>query len=700
MHLRHWLAAYCLSFAAPFSLASALAEDGGDAGKFTAERVFDLEYADDPQISPDGGTIVYARKSMDRFADRNVSDLWVIDTRSGSHRPLVAGAASSSSVRWSPDGSRLVYLTTTNDKPDLRVRFMDSGESFSLAQFEYGPSAPTWSPDGKYLAFSMFVPDEKASFAKSPKSPEGAKWAEPMKIIDDLVFRFDGAGYLPKGKTHVFVLSTEGGTPRQVTSGANGFDAPAWLGNDTLLVTGNAAEDADLDPIESEIYRIRLSDLSRSAVTDRDGPDFAPAVSPDGSRIAYLGFDDEVKAYQQTDLYVMRRDGTRARNLTADYDRTIGAVHWRADGKALIGQVEIDGLLTLVSIDLSGNVRPLLSDMGGTSIGRPYASGSFSVAGKTGGGAPVIAYTKSSPDRPAEVALSRGGRAGQVMTRLNEDALGHLNLATIEEIKVRSSHDGREIEAWIALPPGFRADGTYPMILEIHGGPNTMYGPYFAAEIQRYAAEGYVTVYANPRGSTGYGEGFAQLIEQDYPGHDHDDLMSVVDALIAKNYVSEDRLFITGGSGGGILTAWAVGKTERFAAAAAIKPVINWTSMALAGDIARYVSRHWFNGHPWEKPEEYWRRSPLSLMPNVTTPTMVMVGEEDWRTPSWEAEQFYTALKVQNVDTVLVKVPGASHSIAGRPSQLIGKVDNIMGWFAKYDPAADKDAGEEAEGAE
>ncbi|CAN0585483.1 unnamed protein product, partial [Laminaria digitata] len=213
-----------------------------------------------------------------------------------------------------------------------------------------------------------------------------------------------------------------------------------------------------------------------------------------------------------------------------------------------------------------------------------------------------------------EVALTRGSGDGRQLTRLNEDALGRLDIARIEEIKVTSSHDGREIEAWVALPPGFRADGSYPMILEIHGGPHSMYGPYFSAEIQRYAAEGYVTVYANPRGSTGYGEEFTQLIDLDYPGKDHDDLMSVVDALLAKNYVSQDRLFITGGSGGGVLTAWAVGKTDRFAAAATIKPVINWTSMALAGDIARFVSRHWFRAQPWEQPQDYWRRSPLSIV--------------------------------------------------------------------------------------
>ncbi|MEH6716392.1 S9 family peptidase [Parasphingorhabdus flavimaris] len=684
---------YLLAICSLPSLATAaFASDADESRRFTAERVFDLEYADDPQISPDGSTIVYARKSMDKFADQVVSDLWSIDTRKGTHRPLVSGQGSSSSVRWSPSGDRLIYMASNNGKQELRLRFKDTGDSFSLAQLEQSPGAPVWSPDGKSIAFTMLVPDERPGFAKPPKSPEGAEWAKPVRVVDDLVFRFDGAGYLPKGKTQIFVLGTEGGTPRQVTDGKNGFDSPQWLGNGALLVTGNEAEDADLDPIESEIYRVDLSSEAVTPLTQRDGPDFAPKIAPNGARIAYLGYDDELRSYQQNNVYLMGSDGGGATNLTVNYDRSVDNIAWRPDGKALIGQIEVEGILTLVSIDLSGNVRTLVEDIGGTSLGRPYAAGSFSVASNAGGSSPIIAYTKGSTNRPAEVAISRGGRDGRQLTRLNDDALGHLDLARIEEIKISSSHDGREIEAWVALPPNFRPDGSFPMILEIHGGPATMYGPYFSAEIQRYAAQGYVTVYANPRGSTGYGEDFAQLIDLNYPGNDHDDLMSVVDALIAKNYVSKDRLFITGGSGGGVLTAWAVGKTDRFAAAATIKPVINWTSMALAGDIARFVSRHWFRAQPWEQPEEYWRRSPLSIVNNVKTPTMVMVGEADWRTPAWEAEQFYTALKVQKVDTVLVRVPGASHLIARRPSQLIAKVDNIMGWFAKYDPVKKPEA--------
>jgi len=437
-------------------------------------------------------------------------------------------------------------------------------------------------------------------------------------------------------------------------------------------------EHPELDPIESELYQVNLDDLSREALSSRDGPDHSPRVSPNGKTIAFLGYNDELKAYQQTDLYVMSAGGGEARNLTADYDRSVGSYQWSSSGQSIIFQSDVDGDTHVISTSLSGKRKTLVRDLGGTSLGRPYASGNFSAAKDT------LAYTQASPGKPADIAVYQGSKP-KTLTDLNSDVLEHLDIAPIEELKVKSSHDQREIEAWVALPKGFKADGSYPMIIEIHGGPFAMYGPFFAAEIQRFAAEGYVTVYVNPRGSTGYGEEFAQLIDKAYPSFDHDDLMSVVDALVAKNYVDDKRLFITGGSGGGVLTAWAVGKTDRFKAAATIKPVINWATMALAADISVFVSRHWMGMQPWENPEFYWKQSPISLVGNVTTPTMVMVGEEDWRTPTWEAEQYYTALKVQKVDTALVRVPGASHSIAARPSQLIAKVDNILGWFAKYD---------------
>ncbi|MCG8443714.1 MAG: S9 family peptidase, partial [Caulobacterales bacterium] len=656
---------------------------------FTADDVFNLEYAADPQVAPDGATVAYVRTSMDRMTDRPVGAVWTVDLASGAHLPLITEEGSVSSPRWSPDGERLLYIAPGEDGAELRVLWLEEGRSARVAQLADAPEGPTWSPDGTRIAFAMFTPADGPRFATPPTPPEGAEWAEGVRVIDTLPFRVDGAGYLRAGFTHAYVVPAEGGAPRQVTEGEHDFDSPAWLNDATLLVVGNVNDDADLDPIESDIFAVDLASLERTALTSRDGPDSAPQASPDGTFIAYAGYDDRTLAYQQTDLYVMAADGSGVRNLTADYDRSIGGFMWSSDRRRLIAQVEDSGEVALVSISPDGNVAELTRDVGAVAITRPYASGAFDVGGAPG--RPVIAYTQSRPGRPADLAVIAGDANPRRLTDLNEDALGHVDLAPLQRIEVASPVDGRAIEAWVATPPGFEADGTAPLILEIHGGPFAMYGPTFSAEIQRYAAEGYVAAYANPRGSTGYGEEFAALINLAYPGEDYDDLMAVVDALVEQDFVDADRLFVTGGSGGGTLTAWIIGKTDRFAAAASIKPVMNWTTMALAADFAAFFKRHWMQAEPWENRERYWALSPISLAGNVSTPTMVMVGEEDWRTPTWEAEQLYTALKLRQVDTALVRVPGASHFIAARPSHLIAKVDNIMGWFARYDPAKAED---------
>ncbi len=673
------------ALAAAAAFLPALAETPGTLSqRFTAERVFDIEYATDPQISPDGKSIVYVRRSMDKLADRDIGALWTIDLASGDHRPLATGA-SAASPRWAPDGKRLVYTTATNGKPEIRVLYLDSARSVSLAQFIEAPSEAVWSPDGKTIAFTMFVPGEKPGFARPPAAPEGATWSEPVKVFDDLQFRADGAGYLKDGATHVFTLPADGGTPRQVTSGEASLQQPAWLDNDTLLVSGNLAEDRDMDPIESEIYAVELSDLSVRALTTRDGPDYTAIVSPDGKRIAYRGYDDKVLSYQQDNLYVMNADGTDSIELAADFFGSFDQTVWAPDGKSLLSLVGDHGVLSLYRIGLDGKTARVTTDIGGTSIGRPYADGSFSVSG---GRKPVVAFTAGFTERPSEVAtIGLDGKGRKVLTALNEDVIPYLEMPKMEEIKVASSYDGKEIEAWVYLPPDFKANASFPMLLEIHGGPFQMYGPYYSSELQRYAAEGYVTVWSNPRGSTGYGEDFAQAIDRAYPGNDYDDLMTVVDELVARKYVSEDRLFVTGGSGGGILTAWIVTKTDRFAAAASVKPVINWMTMALAADIAQYVRRHWIRSDPWTDPEAFLKLSPIRYVDKVRTPTLVMVGEEDFRTPTWEAEQFYTGLKMNGVETALIRIPGASHGITGRPSRLIALTDNIMGWFASHDPA-------------
>jgi len=671
-----WIAAVALLPA--FALA-----DGYPSGTdvMTNVDIFQLEVAGDPQISPDGSRIVYERQSMDIMTDAPRSSLWIIDNDGGNHRPLFAGPESYNSPRWSPDGARLAYVSNVDGRgPQLHVRWMDTGQTAMLTNVQEAPSSIRWSPDGSQLAFSMFVPSSPKPLAEPPPKPEGAEWAPPVTVIEKMPYRADGAGYLDTGYEHIFVLSAEGGTPRQLTHGDYDHGGTlAWTSDGRRIVfAANRQEDAEHDPVESELWSVDVASGELAQLTDRDGPDFAPTLSADGKTMAYLGFDDRKLGYQAPGVYLMNVGGGEARKITGDFEHQIEAVSWAGRDQLLI-QYDERGLKHIAALSLSGDIRSLADDVGGESIGRPYTSGSFSVANNG-----AYAYTAGRSLRPADVGFGRGTRPPSRLTDLNADALDHKQLATIEEITWRSSAGDYEIQGWIVRPPGFDSAKKYPLILEIHGGPFAAYGPHFAAELQLYAAAGYVVLYANPRGSTSYGAAFANEIHHNYPSKDYDDLMSGVDAVIERGYIDGDRLFVTGGSGGGVLSAWIVGKTDRFRAAVVAKPVINWTSFSLTADSTHFFTRYWFASMPWEDPMAYWKRSPLSLVGNVTTPTALLTGEADYRTPISESEQFYQALKLRKVDTALIRVPEASHGIAARPSHLIAKVDNILAWFARY----------------
>lgn len=672
--------------ASPVSAASQASASGSartaPERRFTGADLFDLSIAADPQISPDGSHIAYVRRSNDIMTDRAASSIWLIDTRTGQEVPIAGQTGGAFSPQWSPDGKRLAYVSTAGGSAQIWVRWMDGGETVRLTGLPTSPSSLTWSPDGKSIAYTMLVADDGPKFGSAPgNKPEGAKWAEPLEIRQLLTYRADGEGYLEPGFEKIFMVPSTGGAARQLTFGPYHDGGPlSWSADGRkLYFSADRKADWETDAQESDLQVLDIASGTVTKLTDRKGPDAAPLVSPDGRMIAWLGYDDAGRAQENNDLYVMNVDGSGRRSLTDSWDFSPGNLQWDSDGSALYAQYDIAGETRVARIALNGQISDVASGLSGGGLDRPYTGGSFSVSGGD-----AIAFTGGTPTRPAEVQLARSGKA-VMLTDLNRQLREGKALGEVRKITAASSHDGKSIDGWLTLPPGYVAGTKVPLILEIHGGPFAAYGPHFASDNQLYAAAGYAVLSANPRGSTSYGEAFANEIDKAYPGNDYFDLMSIVDKAIEIGIADPDALFVTGGSGGGLLTSWIVGKTHRFKAAVTQKPVINWTTQMLTADGPAYFGRYWIGGTPWEKPELFWSKSPLSLVGNVETPTMVVVGSEDYRTPVSESEQYYTALRLRGVPTAFIKVPGASHgSFAARPSQSAAKASAILAWFAKY----------------
>lgn len=645
----------------------------------SAMDVFKIAYASNPIISADGKTIAFHRYSMDVMTDQRKNDLWVIDADGKKLRQISKGFDAVGAAAFTQSGEAIAFVAFKGDTSHIYVQQLGSSKRSELGEGLSGPANLAFSPDGKWLAFTMPVAYKPETMGTIPSPPEGAEWAEPIVVETRSQFRVDGGGYLPFSRHQVFLIPTQGGAAQQLTQGQQDHNsAIEWLPDSSgLLLSINFKNNVN-KPWDTDIVRLDLQTRQLSAFTTQSGPDSAPKISPDGKRIAWIGHKDKPSIYHEYQLYNAKLDGSDIRELTTDHDLSVIDFAWHPDNQQHYIQYEDRGQNVLALLAADGSVSVLTDKLSGWELDQPYVQGQFSAS------AGVAAVTLGDTITPTELGVvDRQGRV-QMITDFNRSLHDSVQLATVEEHIVKSSVDQREIQYWVMRPPNFDVNKSYPMMLQIHGGPWAAYGPQFAANNQLYAAAGYVVVYGNPRGSTGYGADFAHTIDFNFPNRDYDDLMDMVDATVAMGFVDKERLYVFGGSGGGTLTAWIVGKTDRFRAAVAVNPVINWTSLALTSDLDKLITNYWFTDLPWENPTDYWSYSPLSLVGNVTTPTMLMTGEEDWRTPIWEAEQYFNALQIEGVDTALVRVPGASHQIEYRPSQLLAKVNAILAWFERY----------------
>ena len=660
-----------------------VAQETPSPTRLTSEHYFDLERISGAQISPDGARIVYTRQQVNRLEDKWDSALWIMNADGSQHRFMAKGG----NARWAADGKRILYLAEGEPRgTQIFVRWLDAdGPATQVTHATEKVADAHWSPDGKAIAFSMFVPEKNKWQISMPAEPKGAKWTPGPRIVETLHYRQDQVGFLEDGYTHLFVVAADGGAARQLSSGkwsAGAGELRAAVPMDwtpdgkSIVFEANRDAAADTEYQRSQLLVVDVESASVRELVGKPGSWGRPAVSPDGKTVAFTGFPASDKTHSVAELYVVPFAGGEMKKISADYDRDPITLRWAGDGSGVYFDAEDRGSRNVQFASVNGGVRAVTA---GTHILTMDSASKDLVA----------AGTVTDPDHPAEVVRFNLRRPGETtkLTNVNGAMLAGKKLGKTEELTWTSSGNAK-VQGWVIKPPDFDASKKYPLILEIHGGPYGSYNVGFNYMWQNFAANDFVVLYANPRGSTGFGHEFSDGIDHNYPGPDYDDLMSGVDAAIAKGFVDTSRMYVSGCSGGGVLSSWVIGHTDRFAAAAVRCPVIDWLSMAGHTDVPLFTYS-FFKKPFWEDPSDWLAHSSLMQVGKVTTPTLLMTGVMDRRTPMPQTEEYFSALKVRGVPVTMLQFEGEFHGTGSKPSNFIRTQLYMMSWFKRFSRAAD-----------
>lgn len=651
------------------------------AAPLKLETYLDIERVSDPQISPDGKHIIFMRSHIDKMKDRNSASVWIMNADGSKARQLMNKGRN---VRWSPDGSRIAFISSDDaGKPQLFIRWMDA--EGAISQITYGTERPNgvfWSPDGESIAFMAAVPRKTDFTVKLPGKPAGAKWQEDPLVVEDLLWQRDRVGPTNGSWNHIFVVTADGGTPRQLTDGnwnANrGRGANlSWAPDGSKIVfDGLAEEDPGQRFNETYIYSVDVMSKEIKQLTDDSIGSSGPVVSPDGKLIAFTAFHESVMSYSHSNMYVVGMDGSGQRRVIGDLAASPGSLRWASNSRGIYFELDKEGDRNIHYTDLNGKMRDVTEGDQNIRLAsvsdRGIAVGLHTDAGHT---PDVVRFDLSDGDNFAK------------LTRVNADIFDGVDKSETIEFWYDSTEDTK-VQGWAVLPPNFDKSKKYPLILSIHGGPHAMYRETYNFMFHHFAAQGYVVLFTNPRGSTGYGEAFAAAIEDIYPGpRDFADLMGGVDYMIDQGYVDPDRTFVTGCSGGGILTAWIVTQTDRFKSAVSRCVVSDWIGMVGTTDSTAWML-NFFSKPFWEDPTQWYEHSAIMHSENVKTPTLFMSGDRDIRTPDQQAKQMYAVLKYLGVPTKFISTKGEFHG-NGRvfPSNYLRLQLYQQKWFDMYDPA-------------
>jgi dipeptidyl aminopeptidase/acylaminoacyl peptidase len=682
------------------------------AGTLHAQRrpiaekdLFKFVWVADPQISPDGTQVAFVRVTIDDKKDAYETAIWIAKTDGSEAARAFTSGIRDTSPRWAPDGRRLAFVRAAEkdgrvQPPQLHLIAMGGGEPWAITDVPRGAGNPEWSPDGRTLVFTSTARAEDRT-----AKPAGDKPRESdVRVITEAVYRANGvagSGYVDRDRpAHIWTVAVPSGpgdksTPKPLTSGEFGAGSPRWSRDGArVFFISDRRKESYYYPRDSDLYAVSRDGGDPVRVVSIEGSIGAYAISPDGRQVAFAGSvaGTPERSYSQPDLWVADLAGGPARNLTASYDFDVngglggdqraprgaspGGPIWSRDGRSIAIVVGEQGNANLKRIDAAtGKVEPL-----------------------TRGNHDVMAYSSDASAQKIALVLSSATTIGDLLvvdtasqaapkklTSFNDDLLKEVGLTEPEEIWY-TSVDGKRIQGWILKPQAFDPSKKYPLILEIHGGPHSAYGNTFTHEFHWMAAKGYVVLYTNPRGSSNYGQDFGNVIQYNYPGDDAKDILAGVDEVLKKGYVDENRLGVTGGSGGGLLTNWIVTQTTRFKAAVSQRDISDWSNFWYTADFTLFTPT-WFRKAPFEDPADFARRSPITHVAKIQTPLMFILGDEDWRTPpAAGGEDLFRALKYLKRPTVMVRFPGENHELSrsGRPWHRVERLQHIVGWFDKY----------------
>jgi dipeptidyl aminopeptidase/acylaminoacyl peptidase len=705
----------------------------------TEKDLFDFVWIGDPQISPDGSRVAFVRVTVNEKKEGYNTSIWSVPVAGGEEPHQLTKGDHDSAPRWSPDGKYLLFLRATEkegkpEPPQLSILSMAGGDSFVFTDLPKGGSSPVWGPDGKTIAFiSETNADDLAKQEKKKRKEQELKKAEgqssptpratsaagnvdsgpqtaatkkaeietehesDVRVITRAVYREDNEGYTdPKHPRHIWTVAAprnadEKVQPKQLTFGRFDEGNVVWS-NDTARIyfTSLRVDEPYYELSRTELYSVPASGGAPTKLNSVDMEMNNLSLSPDGNQIAFTAsITQPINSYTQPDLWIVDlTPNAKPRNLTATFDFDIGdgvfgdnaapragganIPLWTPDGRSLLEVCGKEGKTVLASFDVENGTETDLTH-GNQAVLRFCAPADRS----------KIVYTVSTPTRINDLfVMDRSGGEGRQLTQVNDALFTKLNLTEPEEIHYKT-FDGKTIQAWVQKPPDFNPAKKYPLILNIHGGPHAAYGYIFEHEFQWMAAKGYVVLYPNPRGSTTYGQDFGNIIQYHYPGDDYKDLMAGVDDVIRRGYIGDKKLGVTGGSGGGLLTNWVVGQTNRFAAAVSQRDIASWEAWWYTADLTLFQP-NWFKAPPFDDEQEFKARSPLTYIKNVKTPMMFILGEADYRTPPGAGgEEMFRALKFRKIPTVMVRFPNESHELSrsGQPWHRIERLENIVGWF-------------------